>query len=50
VEVALLPSGQIALRDSKDVALEAHVFTPVEWTAFIAGVKAGEFELDALND
>jgi hypothetical protein len=50
VEVAILPSGQVALRDSKDTALEARVFTPIEWTAFIAGVKAGEFDLGTLND
>ena len=45
VEVRLLPDGQIALRDSKDVSLPPHHFTPTEWTAFLAGVRAGEFDL-----
>jgi hypothetical protein len=45
VEVRLLPDGRIALRDSKDTSLPPHHFTPVEWTAFLAGVRAGEFDL-----
>ena len=45
VEVRLLPDGRIALRDSKDTALPAHHFTPIEWEAFLAGVRAGEFDL-----
>lgn len=51
VEVAVLPgSGHVALRDSKNTALEARVFTPSEWVAFITGVKAGEFDLEVLSD
>lgn len=46
VEVRLLPDGRIALRDSKDTGLPPHHFTPIEWTAFLAGVRAGEFDLD----
>jgi hypothetical protein len=46
VEVRRLPDGRIALRDSKDVSLPPHHFTPVEWTAFLAGVRNGEFDLD----
>ena len=46
VEVRLLPDGRIALRDSKDTTLPPHHFTPVEWTAFLAGVRAGEFDLE----
>lgn len=45
VEVRQLPDGRVALRDSKDVSLPAHVFTAVEWTAFLAGVRNGEFDL-----
>jgi hypothetical protein len=46
VEVRLLPDGRIALRDSKDPALPPHHFTATEWNAFLAGVRAGEFNLD----
>jgi len=45
VQVAHLPGGMVALRDSKDTAKPAHVFDSQEWDAFIAGVKAGEFDL-----
>jgi hypothetical protein len=44
VEVAHLADGSIALRDSKDVRKAAHVFDREEWSAFIAGVKNGEFD------
>lgn len=46
VEVRRLPDGRIALRDSKDITLPPHHFTPVEWTAFLAGVRNGEFDLE----
>jgi Domain of unknown function (DUF397) len=45
VQVAYLPDGLVALRDSKDTAKQAHVFDRQEWAAFIAGVKAGDFDL-----
>jgi hypothetical protein len=45
VEVAHLPGGSVALRDSKDKRKPAHVFGPEEWSAFITGVKSGEFDL-----
>jgi len=45
VEVRLLDDGAIGLRDSKDLAKPAHVFTQPEWSAFVAGVRAGEFDL-----
>jgi hypothetical protein len=44
VEVAPLPDGTVALRDSKDLTVPEHRYTPQEWTAFIQGVKAGEFD------
>jgi hypothetical protein len=34
----------VALRDSKDISKQAHVFDKQEWAAFIAGVKAGDFD------
>jgi hypothetical protein len=44
VEVALLPGGGVAVRDTKDRSLGAHRFTAQEWAAFVAGVRAGEFD------
>ena len=43
VEVALLPDGGVALRDSKDRDGQIHVYTAAEWDAFVKGVRAGEF-------
>jgi Domain of unknown function (DUF397) len=45
VQVAHLPGGLVAIRDSKDTAKPAHVFDSEEWAAFVSGVKAGEFDL-----
>jgi hypothetical protein len=45
VEVRLFPDDTIGLRDSKDISRPAHVFTALEWHAFVAGVRAGEFDL-----
>jgi hypothetical protein len=45
VQVAHLPGGLVALRDSKDTGKPAHVFDREEWAAFVTGVKAGEFDL-----
>jgi Domain of unknown function (DUF397) len=47
VQVAHLPGGMVALRDSKDMAKAAHVFDSEEWAAFVTGVKAGEFDRPA---
>jgi hypothetical protein len=43
VEVARNLPGIIAVRDTKDREGPALVFTPQEWTAFIAGARGGEF-------
>ena len=45
VEVHLLANGTIGVRDSKDLSQLPLVFTPPEWTAFLAGVRDGEFDL-----
>ena len=45
VEVQLLGNGSIGVRDSKDLSQLPLVFTPHEWTAFLAGVRDGEFDL-----
>ncbi|MHA6617865.1 DUF397 domain-containing protein [Pseudonocardia sp. DLS-67] len=43
VEVAPLPGGGVAVRDTKDRSREAHGHSAVAWTAFLAGVRGGEF-------
>jgi hypothetical protein len=45
VEVARNLPGAVAVRDSKDPDGPRLAFAPEEWTAFTAGVKAGDFEL-----
>jgi Domain of unknown function (DUF397) len=47
VEVAHLPGGDVAVRDSKDRAKAPHVYTRREWEAFLTGAKNGEFDLPA---
>ncbi|GGQ79051.1 DUF397 domain-containing protein [Couchioplanes azureus] len=47
VEVAFA-DGFIGVRDSKNPAGPVLTFTQGEWTAFLAGVKAEEFEIDDL--
>jgi hypothetical protein len=44
VEVASLPDGTIGVRDSKDTGGPVLRFTPDEWTAFLGGVRGGEFD------
>lgn len=43
VEVAAMPDGNVAVRDSKNPAGPVLRFTPSEWKAFIGGVRNGEF-------
>ncbi|MGH8996028.1 MAG: DUF397 domain-containing protein [Acidimicrobiales bacterium] len=43
VEVADLDHGR-AVRDSKNPTGPALTFTAAEWSAFTAGVRAGEFD------
>jgi Domain of unknown function (DUF397) len=44
VEVGRSPDGTVLVRDTKDPVRRALTFTDEEWTAFVAGVKAGEFD------
>lgn len=44
VEVAGLPGGAVAVRNSRYPAGPALVYTPAEMEAFIAGAKNGEFD------
>ncbi len=43
VEVAIVPSGGVAVRDTKDRTLRPHQHTAAGWAAFVAAVRAGEF-------
>jgi hypothetical protein len=45
VEVARFPASAIAVRDSKDPDGPQLVFAMDEWRAFVAGLKAGQFDL-----
>lgn len=44
VEVAELPDGAVAVRNSRHPSGPALVYTPAEISAFVAGAKAGEFD------
>ena len=44
VEVASLPDGEIGVRDSKDANGPVLRFTLGEWSAFLGGVRNGEFD------
>jgi hypothetical protein len=45
VETAVLPDRRVAVRDSKQPDGAILVSTAAEWSAFLAGAKAGEFDL-----
>ena len=42
VEVAFLPTRWVPVRDSKDRSLAPRIFPAAEWSAFLAGIRAGE--------
>ncbi len=44
VEVAPLPDGGVAVRDSKDRSGPVLGFTRQEWAAFLDGMGKGEFD------
>jgi len=44
VEVAQLPDGAIAIRNSRHSGGPALIYTPAEISAFIQGVKDGQFD------
>jgi hypothetical protein len=43
VEVAFLPGGEVALRNSRHPAGPALIFTAGEWDAFVGGAADGDF-------
>ena len=44
VEIADLPGGNVAVRNSRKPEGPVLRFTPDEWHAFIGGVRNGEFD------
>ena len=44
VELAHLPEGGVALRDTKNRSKAPHFYTRQEWAAFLIGAKNGEFD------
>ncbi len=47
VEACVSPSGVVKVRHSRNPnRLDELIFTADEWRAFLAGVKAGEFDID----
>ena len=44
VEAAVLPDGQIGVRDSKNADGPVLRFTPREWRAFLRGARNGELD------
>ena len=44
VEVASNLVGAVAVRDSKNPGGPALIFTGAEWSAFLGGIKRGEFD------
>jgi len=44
VELAALPTGEVAMRNSRFPAGSALVYTQAEIRAFLAGAKDGEFD------
>jgi hypothetical protein len=45
VETARLSDGLWAVRDSKEPEGAVLTFTPSEWSAFVEGVKDGDFDI-----
>ncbi|MEV8635459.1 DUF397 domain-containing protein [Streptosporangium sp. NPDC051023] len=44
VEMAALPGGGVAIRNSRDPRGPALIYTPRELDAFVQGVKEGDFD------
>lgn len=45
VEVAIVEASQVFMRDSKVPDGPVLEFDPIAWETFVAGVRAGEFDL-----
>ncbi len=44
VEVAVLPDGEVAVRDTKDRSRTPHRHTAPAWREFLSAIRAGEFD------
>ncbi|GAA3879396.1 DUF397 domain-containing protein [Streptomyces sedi] len=44
VELAALPNGEVAVRNSRFPQGPALVYTPAEMRAFVSGVRSGDFD------
>lgn len=44
VEIAALPDGGVAVRDSKNATSPILTYTAHEWRCFLDGAKKGEFD------
>lgn len=44
VELAALPDGGVAMRNSRDPWGPALIYTPAEVSAFLGGVRDGDFD------
>jgi hypothetical protein len=44
VEVAFLPGGAVAMRNSRHPGGPALIFTTAEWDAFLGGAAEGDFD------
>lgn len=44
VEIAMLGSRAVAVRDSKNPTGSVLLFTSAQWAAFLHGVRGGDFE------
>ncbi|MFJ2034029.1 DUF397 domain-containing protein [Streptosporangium sp. NPDC087985] len=44
VELAALPGGEVAIRNSRDPGGPALIYTRLEIDAFVRGVKSGQFD------
>ena len=50
VEIAHLSNNRVGMRDTKDHGTGTILaFSQREWSAFLAGAKAGEFNLDRID-
>jgi hypothetical protein len=48
VQAGLSVDGRVHVADTKDGGVKSLAFSTEEWTAFVADVKAGSFDLAAL--
>ena len=44
VEVAHLPGGRVALRDSKDITRPAHIYSARAWDRLLSSAKLGQLD------